>query len=104
MKYFKDVSNKIFAYDDEQIKQGFGLGLTPITEVEKDEILKPTAEQLNEQRLSEIKARLIEIDGESIRPLRAIAAGTSSQFDTDKLTALETERASLAAKLAALNG
>ena len=35
--------------------------------------------------------RLTEIDRESLRPLRAIAAGTAIKTDTDKLTALETE-------------
>jgi hypothetical protein len=55
-------------------------------------------------RIKEIKARLIEIDSESIRPLRAIAAGTAVQFDTDKLTALETERKALVDEMVALNG
>ena len=31
MKYFKDNQNNIFAYDDEQIKQGYGKKLTPIS-------------------------------------------------------------------------
>lgn len=63
-----------------------------------------TQQEINAQRIAEIKTRLSQIDSESIRPLRAIAAGTASQFDTDKLTALETERGELVAELVALNG
>lgn len=60
--------------------------------------------EIKQIRLIEIKARLNKIDNESIRPLRAIASGTQSQFDTDKLTALETERGTLVAEMVALNG
>ena len=49
MNYFKNKNNEIFAYDDEQIEQGYGSDLTQITEAEKDEILAPTDEQLIEQ-------------------------------------------------------
>lgn len=40
MKYFKNKNNEVFAYDDEQVEQGYGKDLTPITEEEKDEINK----------------------------------------------------------------
>jgi hypothetical protein len=53
-------------------------------------------------RLSEITARLAQIDIDAIRPLRAVAAGTASSYDTDKLAALETEAAALRAERAAL--
>lgn len=55
MMYFKNTDNEIFAYDDEQIKQGYGKGLISITEEEKDLILAPTAEQLLEQQIAEDK-------------------------------------------------
>jgi len=104
MKYFKNTNNEIFAYDDEQISQGYGADLTPITETEKAEILAPSPAQLKESRVSEIKARLLIIDQESIRPLRAIAAGTQTDFDTKKINDLETERAALVAEMVQLNG
>jgi hypothetical protein len=53
-------------------------------------------------RLSEITARLAQIDIDAIRPLRAVAAGTASPHDTDKLAVLETEAAALRAERAAL--
>lgn len=49
MQYFKNTNNEIFAYDDEQIAQGYGADLIPITEAEKDEMLAPTPEQLAAQ-------------------------------------------------------
>jgi len=55
MKYFKSNNNQIFAYDDEQVRQGYGKGLTLITEAEKDEILAPTAEELAEQAKAQAK-------------------------------------------------
>ena len=49
-------------------------------------------------RISEIDTRLLEIDSLSIRPLRAIQSGTATQFDTDKLAALDEEAATLRAE------
>ena len=56
MNYFKDNNNKIFAYDDEQVKQGYGKDLTPITEKEKNLILAPTAEEIEQQRVQNINS------------------------------------------------
>ncbi len=50
MNYFKDENNKVFAYDDEQLKQGYGKDLTGITEEEMkiltyvEPIINPKAE------------------------------------------------------------
>lgn len=49
----------------------------------------------NERRVQEIKQRLSEIDTESIRPLRATVDGSATEFDTQKLAALEQEAMSL---------
>lgn len=38
MNYYKDENNKVFAYDDEQIKQGYGKDLIAITEDEMKEL------------------------------------------------------------------
>lgn len=53
-------------------------------------------------RSKTIDARLAAIDVEAIRPLRAIVIGAGTQFDTDKLAALEVEAATLRAERAAL--
>lgn len=53
-------------------------------------------------RQREILARLKVIDAESMRPLRAVLAGSPSETDHDRLAALEGEAAQLRAELAAL--
>lgn len=55
-----------------------------------------------EQKIAEIKARLSVIDSESVRPLRAVANGEATKYDTEKLAALDAEAAQLRAELAAL--
>ena len=103
MKYYIDAKDSIFAYESDEQKNRFNPTLTAITEVEKDELLKPAPAQIAEARKGEILARLTAIDSESIRPLRAIATGTQTAFDADKLSALDAERATLADELAALS-
>ena len=53
-------------------------------------------------RTAEIKARLSDIDFESIRPLRAKEAGNPSEEDFAKLSALEAEAVTLREELEAL--
>lgn len=54
------------------------------------------------ERALEIHARLAQIDSESVRPLRAINAGTQTQFDTDRLAELDAEAEQLRQELASL--
>lgn len=65
MKYFKNENNQIFAYDDEQIKQGYGKDLTPITEAEKDAINKAKEDEYRatpEYKIQEAKQYLADTD------------------------------------------
>ena len=62
-----------------------------------------TAEDAKQVRAIEIKSRLLEIDLESVRPLRAKAYGTSTPEDGAKLAALEQEAEALRTELAGLN-
>lgn len=41
MNYFKNANNEIMAYDDKQVAQGYGVGLSAITELEKEAIINP---------------------------------------------------------------
>ena len=61
-----------------------------------------TADERRKDEAQAIKARLRDIDSESVRPLRAIASGTQTATDTEKLAALDEEAASLRGELAAL--
>ena len=51
-------------------------------------------------RAAEIKQELKNIDAERIRPLAAIAVGTATEYDTNKLAALEARAAELRKQLA----
>lgn len=59
-------------------------------------------DELNQQRVDEIKLQLVEIDNQTVRPLRAILAGMSTDEDTEKLRELETQAAILRKELAEL--
>jgi len=55
MKYFKNTNNEIFAFDNEQVKQGYGKDLIPIAKEEKDKILAPSPEQILQQKKNKLK-------------------------------------------------
>lgn len=61
-------------------------------------------DELNQQRVDEIKRQLVELDELAIRPLRAILTGTSTAEDTDKLREIEAQAAILRTELAELEG
>ena len=63
-----------------------------------------TPEEQKQVRTVEIKSRLLEIDLESVRPLRARAYGTSTPEDDAKLAALEQEVEELREELAGVGG
>ena len=63
-------------------------------------MMEPGQESTAEQR---INSRLLEIDLESVRPLRAKAYGTSTPEDDAKLAALEQEAGALRVELAGLS-
>lgn len=71
-----------------------------------DDILEETPEEcaarLNRLRAAEIARRFAEIDRERIRPLAAIAAGTATDEDRARLTALENEAAQLRVELSGM--
>ena len=105
--YFKDKNGGLHFLSDEDIANG-GTAMLPadcveITDDEADAISAAhLAEALGTTRSVEIKARLAQIDLDSVRPLRAILANTATQHDRDKLDALDAEAAILRAEPAAL--
>ena len=64
MNYLKDKNNKVFAYDDEQVKQGYGKDLISITEEEMKVLITPvyTQEELNQQEINRLKQFLFDTD------------------------------------------
>lgn len=63
MKYFKNENNQIFAYDNEQISQGYGKELVQITEEEMLAITNPpkTSEEAETIRIEQINSKAGEI-------------------------------------------
>jgi hypothetical protein len=76
--------------------------LGPLPEGAMLEVPAMTPEEVAAQRKREIMGRLSQIDAEKIRPTSAIAAGIATDFDRQKLAALEEEATGLRAELAAL--
>ena len=71
-------------------------------EAEKNRPLTP--EELHAIAEQRIKSRLLEIDLESVRPLRAKVSGTSTPEDDATLAALEQEAGALRVELAGVGG
>ena len=71
-------------------------------EAEKNRPLTP--EELHAIAEQRIKSRLLEIDLESVRPLRAKVSGTSTPEDDATLAALEQEAEELREELAGVGG
>lgn len=69
---------------------------------EPAESAEERAARLKRLRAAEIARRFAEIDRERIRPLAAIAAGTATDEDRDKLARLETQAQALREELAKL--
>ena len=109
--YKNDLGHKLVAFGAagvtaEQIANtnGFKPGAwREITMEEASELINPTPEEEKQLRIAEIKSRLLEIDLESVRPLRAKASGAATPKDDVKLAALEQEAGALRAELAGLN-
>lgn len=59
-------------------------------------------EKPGDVRKAEILARLEAIDSESARPIRAVALGTATDYDKEKIQALEAEAVALREELAGL--
>ena len=57
------------------------------------------AEQAKQEHKQELLAQLDAVDLKTIRPLRAIQAGTGTQEDTDKLEELEAQAEQIRAEL-----
>ncbi len=59
---------------------------------------EPTPEELNKQRVIEIDAELAALDARSARSLRAIAAGTGNEYDTQAIMEIEAKAVELRAE------
>ena len=90
-QHYKDNQDNIYGDKPE------GIDVTPITMEEVHQIneAKITPKQRKQARIAEIDAELSRLDTEAIRPLRAINAGTDTQYDRDKLADLDLQASTL---------
>lgn len=105
--YFKDKKGQLHFLSGDDIANG-GMQFLPdgcIKITDEDAIFIRSEQEKAESiatRSDQIKSRLAQIDIDSVRPLRAIAAGFSTQYDVDKLASLDEEAAILRAELAGI--
>lgn len=102
MKYFKEKSGEVFAFEDDVSSDCIPSSLVPMTAEEIDAHLAQYAPSATAQRIDELLAQLDSIDTQSARPLRAIVAGTATDDDRAKLAGLEAAAAAARTELATL--
>lgn len=105
MPHFKDTKGGLFWLDPADVPAWKRPDWQAITEAEAEAIRE--ANRPKPSRADEIRQRLVVIDAESIRALRATMAASgrgkpAPVADVDKLAALEAEAQSLRLELAAL--
>jgi hypothetical protein len=83
-QHYKDIENNVYGFKPKNIE------VFEITIEEAREILSSKID-VRSVRIKEIETRLSEIDLLSLRPLRAIEAGSAVQYDHDKLVELDSE-------------
>jgi len=93
-------------YGDKTAIKGYTVTYKTKAEVEAE--AKAEDERRKQMENAEETDRLLkeldEIDKQSIRPLRASAEGTATQFDRDKLTELDTQAQTIRKRLSELKG
>ena len=65
-------------------------------------MFKINESKMKDKRIKEIENRLTILDALSVRPLRAISAGSTDQYDYDKLAELDAESELLRTELRGL--
>ena len=94
MKYYKNNDGEVYAYDKSQAPID-GLTLMTKAQVEAHINPKPTAEQIKQSRIAQIKAELSALDAESIPPMR--------DGDTEYLAMIKAQVTVLRDELRGLN-
>lgn len=91
-QHYKDAENKVYGFKPS------GIEVTEITIEEARELTAPKVDHAAD-RIKEIEKRLSDLDLLSLRPLRAIEAGSATKYDHDKLKELDVESEKLRIEL-----
>ena len=93
-------------YDDKTAIRSYTVTYKTLKDIEAEQ--KAEEERIKQMENAEETERLLkeldEIDKQSIRPLRAIADNTATQFDKNKLTELDTQAQTIRKRLSELKG
>jgi hypothetical protein len=99
VKHYKDPDGNVHAFESDGSQDDFiPSNFVLLTGQELAAIRAPTAAQMTERQIALVKAALVRIDFDKIRPLTDALLSN----DTTRLAALEAQAAELRAQLAAL--
>lgn len=92
MKYFKQ-NNEVYAYDDDQLAQGYGKDMTPMTDEEVELHINPpkTDEQLVAEAKAEALAKIALLEASQLRSIRELMLDSSNAFAKAKLEDIEAQ-------------
>jgi len=92
MKYFKQ-NNTVYAYDDEQISQGYGKDMTLMTDEEVELHINPpkTAEQIEAEAKAEALSKIASLEAAQLRSIRELMLDSSNAFAKAKLEDIEAQ-------------
>lgn len=92
MKYFKQ-NNTVYAYDEQQLSQGYGEDMTPMTDEEVKLHINPpkTAEQIEAEAKAEALAKIALLEASQLRSIRELMLDSSNAFAKAKLEDIEAQ-------------
>lgn len=100
MQYFKK-DNIVYAYDDEQIAQGYGKDMTPMTDEEVELHINPpkTQEQIEAEAKAEALAKIATLEASQLRSIRELMLDATNAYAKAKLEDIEAQIQAERAKL-----
>jgi len=92
MKYFKQ-NEQVYAYDEQQLSQGYGKDMTPMTAEEVELHINPpkTAEQIEAETRVEALAKITTLEASQLRSIRELMLDPTNTFAKAKLEDIEAQ-------------
>ncbi len=92
MKYFKQ-NNIVYAYDEQQLAQGYGKDMTSMTAEEVEAHINPpkTAEQIEAETRVEALAKITTLEASQLRSIRELMLDPTNTFAKAKLEDIEAQ-------------
>jgi len=92
MKYFKQ-NEQVYAFDNEQLSQGYGKDMTPMTDEDVELHINPpkTAEQLEAEAKAEALSKITTLEASQLRSIRELMLDSTNTFAKAKLEDIEAQ-------------